>query len=72
MQAMHWSVARIVLRNGLADVADITGEHVAEAAVDNTDRTYAPLVLPQSHVTAFQAEAGAYSSPPQWPSSTSR
>jgi hypothetical protein len=29
-QAMHWSVARIVLRNGLTDVADITGEHVAE------------------------------------------
>jgi Site-specific recombinase XerD len=30
-QAMHWSVARIVLRNGLTDVAAITGEHVAEA-----------------------------------------
>ncbi|TWG07376.1 hypothetical protein FHX80_115881 [Streptomyces brevispora] len=29
-QAMHWSVARIVLRNGLTDVADITGDHVAE------------------------------------------
>lgn len=29
-QAMHWSVARIVLRNGLTDVADITGEHIAE------------------------------------------
>ncbi|WP_413804464.1 hypothetical protein [Streptomyces sp. OE57] len=29
-QAMHWSVARIVLRNGLADVADITGEQMAE------------------------------------------
>ncbi|WP_328661217.1 hypothetical protein [Streptomyces sp. NBC_00334] len=29
-QAMHWSVARIVLRNGLTDVADITSEHVAE------------------------------------------
>lgn len=29
-QAMHWSVARIVLRNGLTDVADITGEHVVE------------------------------------------
>jgi len=30
-QAMHWSVARIVLRNGLTDVAAITSEHVAEA-----------------------------------------
>jgi integrase len=30
-QAMHWSVARIVLRNGLTGVADITGEHVTEA-----------------------------------------
>lgn len=29
-QAMSWSVARIVLHNGLTDVADITGEHVAE------------------------------------------
>jgi integrase len=29
-QAMHWSVARIALRNGLTDVADINGEHVAE------------------------------------------
>lgn len=30
-QAMHWSVARIVLRNGLTSVADITATHVAEA-----------------------------------------
>lgn len=29
-QAMRWSVARIVFRNGLTDVADITSEHVAE------------------------------------------
>jgi integrase len=29
-QAMHWSVARIVLANGVTGVADITGEHVAE------------------------------------------
>lgn len=29
-QAMHWSVARIALRNGLTDVADITADHVAE------------------------------------------
>lgn len=27
---MSWSVARIVLRNGLTDVNKITGEHIAE------------------------------------------
>ncbi len=29
-QAMHWSVARIVLRNGLTAVTGITGEQIAE------------------------------------------
>ncbi|WP_200262026.1 site-specific integrase [Streptomyces sp. HSG2] len=29
-QAMSWSVARIVLRNSLTDVNEITGEHIAE------------------------------------------
>jgi integrase len=29
-QAMHWSVARIALHNGLTDVAGVTGEHIAE------------------------------------------